>query len=144
MSLTKQEERSLIIKQEEYKTLLKKSSYLIYMLMNMNSDSIKSVISTYICFRKFQKDIVDEKIITSFDRINDFDTIGIDIIQVFLIKHIQNLVQKARSSKAENRLDAYRSARLTAAVCSQIMNKSKNPVKQFEHLLSEITTWYVK
>lgn len=24
------------------------------------------------------------------------------------------------------------------------MNKSKNPVKQFEQLLSEITTWYVK
>lgn len=61
MSLTKQEERSLIIKQEEYKTLLKKSSFLIYMLMNMNSDSIKSVLSTYICFRMFQKEIVDKK-----------------------------------------------------------------------------------
>ena len=101
------------------------------MLMNMNSDSIKSVISTYICFRMYQKDIVDEKTITSFDRINDFDTIGIDIIQVFLIKHIQNLVQKARSSKAEIRLDAYRSARLTAAVCNQIMNKSKKLILKF-------------
>ena len=61
MSLTKQEERSLIIKQEEYKTLLKKSSFLIYMLMNMNSDSIKGVLSTYICFRMFMKEIVDKK-----------------------------------------------------------------------------------
>jgi len=144
MSLTKQEEKSLNIKQEEYKTLLKKSTFLCFMLMNMNTEQIKNVINVYVCFRMFAKEIVDKKHITSLERINDFDTIGFDIIQVFVIQHIQNMIQKYRSSREEVRRDALYSARLAAALCSQMFNKQRNPYKQFEHLLREVTTWFVK
>jgi len=114
------------------------------MLMNMNTEQIKNVINVYVCFRMFAKEIVDKKHITSLERINDFDTIGFDIIQVFVIQHIQNMIQKYRSSREEVRRDALYSARLAAALCSQMFNKQRNPYKQFEHLLREVTTWFVK
>ena len=64
---------------------MKKSTFLCYMLMNMNTYQIKSVINVYVCFRMFSKEIVDKKQITSLERINDFDSIGFDIIQVYVI-----------------------------------------------------------
>ena len=92
MNLTKQEENSLMQKMEEYKTLVKKSTFLHFMLMNMDSTRIHLVIDTYLCFRKYTKQIAEGGKISNLERISDFDTIGFDVIQVFIIQHIQNMV----------------------------------------------------
>jgi hypothetical protein len=47
MSLTSAEEKSLLLKQIEFKSLLKKAVYLIFMLMNMNVNKIHLVINVY-------------------------------------------------------------------------------------------------
>ena len=83
----------------------------------METKSIHNCINVYLCFSKFSKEIVDKKIITSLERINDCDTIGWNILQVFVVKHIQNMVQKYRSKTYETRQDAFYSARLAAVLC---------------------------
>ena len=47
MSLTKDEAKSLKIKEMEYKELLKKSVQLTYILLNMNPNNIKSALEVY-------------------------------------------------------------------------------------------------
>ena len=54
------------------------------------------------------------------------------------------MVQKYRSSREDIRRDALYSAKLAASLCQQLINKQRNPYKQFEHLLREVTTWFVK
>ena len=78
-------------KQLEYKALLKKSVYLIYMLMNMTTTHIHKVIAVYVMF-KCKSSSYEEKFGNSNHRISDFDSIGYDIIQVFVIMHTVNML----------------------------------------------------
>ena len=55
------------------------------MLMNMSSDKIHHVINVYLCFRLYTKQIAESGRVSNLERISDFDTIGYDVIQVFII-----------------------------------------------------------
>lgn len=74
----------------------------------------------------------------------DFDTMSEEILQVLLNQHIVNMVQKHKAKYYEHRRDAYYSARLAAAICSQLINEKKFLYRQFEQTLSEIAHYYQK
>jgi len=77
---------------DEYRILLKKATLLHFMFMNMSSEKVDQMMTVYVSFRLYSKKIVESGKVTNLERIGDFDTLGLDVIQVLIIYHIQNMV----------------------------------------------------
>ena len=101
MSLTKEESKSLKVKEMEYKELLKKSVQLTYILLNMNPNNIKSALHVYMNFISNIQILKQQY--QAYERINDFDLICQQIIQVFITQHKLNFYLKHQSKDPVNR-----------------------------------------
>ena len=73
-----------------------------------------------------------------------YDQIGLEIIQVFLLKLLINMVLKYRSTNEGHRRDAFNSAKLIALLSSQFFDKNKTHYKQVDASLCEVLLWVNK
>jgi len=152
LNLNEMEELTLLNRQEEFKTLSKKSVYMTYLFFNLNNmPKINDIVNVYVQYRTYCRQItayLDSKNMSqrkeAEERIGDFDKMSEEIMQVLIIQQVTNMLQKYKAKHYEQRRDAYYSARLAAALCFQTVNEKKMIYRQYEQTLSEITQWYTK
>ena len=61
-----------------------------------------------------------------------------ELIQVFIIKLINNMTLKYKSEDPKQRKDSYLSAKLLCIISNQFLNKDKVHYKQFQMLFNQI------
>lgn len=152
MNLSEQEEVTLLNRQDEFKTLSKKSVYITYLFFNLqNIQKILEIVNVYHQYKQYclqvtayldSKNIAQRK--EAEDRMGDFATMSEEIMQVYVYQHIVNMLQKYKSKLYEHRRDAYFSARLAAAIAYQLIGDKKVIYRQFEFTLAEIVLYYSK
>ena len=67
----------------------------------------------------------------NYQRISDHDTMAKELIQVFIVKLMNNMALKYKSEDAKQRHDSYMSAKLLCIISNQFLNKEKVHFKQF-------------
>lgn len=88
--LSPSEEVQLQQRESEYKDLMKKALMLQYMMMNINPQNIKQTLNVYFWLQKFTQGL-RQKHGSSYQKIADWDRIGNEILQIFMIKLIINM-----------------------------------------------------
>ena len=112
--------------------------------MNMSTSQIQVCVTMYYHLLEFIKEH-RESFGQNWSRISEYDHIAFDVLQVFVVKHIVNIVMKFRSYDEDQRNDALTSAQLNLILVSQFFLKRKSQtVKQFEHTISEVCNWHSK
>ena len=88
---------------------MKKSVFTSYVLMNMCTSKIQNCVTIYYHLLEFIKEH-RESFGQNWTRISEYDHISFDVLQVFVVKQIVNMVMKFKSYDEENRQDAIMSA----------------------------------
>jgi hypothetical protein len=109
----------------------------------MNMNETKRVVNVYILFRQLCDDL-RQKFANNYRRINDWENIIYEVIQILILNLIANTVMKSRSSKELKRKDAQYSATVAAAILNYIFEKKHVYYKQFENIISEINSFFTK
>lgn len=110
-------------------------------MMNTCTKNIKNVLNV---FTIMMMSIAEQKKrFQQYARINDYDTIVSEVIQVFIIKLIINLVVKYRSEDDKERRDALYSCKLLAIISTQFLEEKKPHYRQFEAIFNEVVQWVV-
>ena len=110
MKLSKQESNSLLNKMLEFKAVQKQAVIMTFIFSNiMNMKQIKNVFNLYFKYKRFSEDLRN-KFQHNYQRINDFENISFEIIQMLVLNLIINTYLKYKSSKEEKRKDAQNSA----------------------------------
>lgn len=105
MSLTPQERANLQGKQREFKELLKKAELIIFIMQNLTPRKIRHVfqaINTYTA----RSVLLQQQMQNHYSRIGDCDPFKAELLQVFILRLLINMVLKCKSSKPESRLEA--------------------------------------
>lgn len=104
------EEQTLQQRQLEYKVLSKKSAHISYMFFNLGKvRNLPSVINVYAHFVgeiRHAHELFDSrghKRHEYDERINDFDKLATEILNVLVTMHLCNLIQKFRASNEVHR-----------------------------------------
>lgn len=100
LNLNEMEELTLLNRQEEFKTLSKKSVYMTYLFFNLNNISkINDILNVFVQYKAFCRQIshyLDTKNMSqrkeAEERIGDFDKMSDEIMHVLIIQHIINMV----------------------------------------------------
>lgn len=99
------EELTLLNRQDEFRTLSKKSVYMTYLFFNLNDiTKLAEITNVYAKYKVYCQQItayLDSKNMSqrkdAEERMSDFDTMSEEIMQVMLSQHIINMVQKYRA-----------------------------------------------
>ena len=96
MQLSDKEHVSLEAKKTEYRIALKKAAYLTYLFINMQPGKLRHALGVLNMFESYCSDIKDK---TKNTRLKDVDSMGKEVLEVFVFNLIINIHQKYRSSK---------------------------------------------
>ena len=139
LRVSETEEATLLQRQLEYQVLSRKSVHISYMFFNLSQvQNLPHVINVYAHFIGEIKRAHEtfesrgQKRHDYEERINDFDKLATEILNVLVTMHLCNLVQKFRAASDAHRQDAWNSARLLAALCHQLINERKIHKRQFD------------
>ena len=91
LALSMNEEIQLQHRQLEYKDLMKKALMLSYMMMNINAKNIKVTLNVNFWLQRFTSDLKKKHGHNYQQKIADWDRIGNEIVQIFMIKLMINL-----------------------------------------------------
>ena len=93
--------------------------------MNMTTSKIQQCVTIYYHLLEFIKEH-REGFCQYWTRISDYDHISFDVLQVFVVKQIVNMVQKFKSYDEANRKDALLSGQLNLILINQFFLKRKS------------------
>jgi hypothetical protein len=131
IDLTDRELVSLQTKQNEFKELLKKAEIIVFIMQNLNAQNIRHIFQAIRTFGNRTKTL-EQTIAQYKERIADYDQITKEVMQVFIIRLIINMVLKARTNKRDHTLDALQSAQLCGILALHFMDQKLVYHKQFE------------
>mmetsp|Transcript_31698 Transcript_31698/g.48548 ORF Transcript_31698/g.48548 Transcript_31698/m.48548 type:complete len:199 (+) Transcript_31698:2484-3080(+) len=109
LNLTPQEQRSMLLKQTEYQSLLKKGVLINFVLINMDPTNIRDSLLAF-NYLEDQTKSLSQRINNYQVKMAEYDSIAVDALKIFIGKHMVNMTKKYASQVEAERDDSLKSA----------------------------------
>lgn len=92
-------------------------------MINYTTSKVRHLFQIYDVYLNKMENL--QKQFQKYDRIGEHDYMIKELIQVFIVKLMNNMVLKFKSQDKDERYDAYMSAKLLCVLSNQFLNKTK-------------------